>query len=474
MTKEMEPMKATENKDVNWLNSCCVKDLLPAKFCYLFSYAFLGSTVPYLTIYFYGLGLPVSQAGLANGLRTIFPCFLGPLFGMLADKTGRTKLVWQVLTSLMVIIFFIAPWLFASVAEKQKEQLNTCLEHPSIPIVTFTNGTQNTKYQEEQFHYTLFFVALTWGSLVGTFGFTTMAFLDNSVIALVKKHETQSSYALQRIFAPVGFTLSSLISSLAVKLYAKNAYITKYNAIFYCSFPIGILYFISITLLPNGISRVEQERGKNLFRIKITKILQNVEFSCFLITVVILGVGFSVVTGGFLLFFLEEIHTPKTVVGVIVGVASLAEAMIYPYSSKIRTLIGGNYPCSIAAVLSFSLRFLLLSFIKNYWFAIPIQLLHSIGYGLFWVAAIEYTNEVAPKNVVATIFNIVIQLYNCFASVIANIGGGILYQNLGGRLLFQIVAAICGIWGITLVLFYVKWRCFGSKDHNHEKYESIA
>ena len=468
-------MKATENKDGNWLNSCCVKDLVPAKCCYLFSYAFLGTTVPYFTIYFYSLGLTVSQAGLANGLRTIFPCFLGPLFGMLADRTGRTKLVWQVLTCLMVISIFIAPWLFAPVAaEKQKEQPDTYLEQPSIRIITFTNGTHNAKYQEEQFHYTLFFVALAWGSLVGTFGFPTMAFLDNSVIALVKKHETKSSYALQRIFAPIGFTLSSLISSLAVKLYAKNAYITKYNVIFYCSFPIGILYFISITLLPNGTSKVEQESGKNLFRNKVTEILKNVEFSCFLITVIILGVGFSVVTGGFLLFFLEEIHTPKTVVGVIVGVAFLAEAMIYPYSSKIRTLIGGNYPCFIAALLSFSLRFLLFSFIKNYWLAIPIQLLHSIGYGLFWVAAIEYTNEVAPKHVVATIFNIVLQLYNCFASVIANIGGGVLYQNLGGRLLFQIVAAVCGIWGIILVLFYLKWRCFGSKNHNHEKYESIA
>lgn len=126
-----------------------------------------------------------------------------------------------------------------------------------------------------------------------------------------------------------------------------------------------------------------------------------------------------------LVVLFEEIHTSKAVVGVVVGVASLEKAMIYPNASKIRNLIGRNYPCCVAAV--FSLRFLLFSFIKNYWLAIPVQLFHSIGYGLFWVATVEYTNEVIPSSISATVCNIVVQLCNCFGNAITNIRKGTLY-----------------------------------------------
>ena len=473
---EARYLLANENSGGSCLSSCFIRDLALAKLCYLFLYAFIGSIVPYLTIYFYSLGLTVSEAGFISGLRTILPCFLGPLFGMLADRTGRTKLIWQILVVLKVIGFFIAPWLLSPFALQQNEEANTEGGHWSPrPNITFTNGTHNTKSGEEQFHYTLFFVVLTWGSLMASFGYPGRAFLDKSVIALVKKHEPKSSYGLQRIFAPIGFTVSSLLSGVAIDLYAKNAFITKYNVIFYCSFPFGILHFIFITLLPNKTRKKEGKKGESFFKKEVIKIFKNVEFDWFLVTVIVLGIGFTVVNGGFLFFLLEEINTPKSVVGIIVGVASFTEVMIYPYASKIRKLIGGHYPCFIAAVFSFSLRLLLLSFIKNYWLAIPIQLLHSIGYGLFWVAAIEYTNKVAPASVVATVFNIVVQLYSCFANFIANIGGGILYQHLGGRLLFQVIAAVCGIWGIILALYYIKHSfSLGSKDHDHRKYKVIT
>ena len=70
--------------------------------------------------------------------------------------------------------------------------------------------------------------------------------------------------------------------------------------------------------------------------------------------------------------------------GVVFAVASLTEVIIYPFSAKIKKLIGGNFPCFIAAVFSYCLRFLLFSFTKNYLLLLPMQLLHLIGYALFW------------------------------------------------------------------------------------------
>ena len=100
MKEESERLINHANKEVSWSNTCCIKDLVPAKLCYLFQYAFIGTIAPYFTIYFFSVGLTVSQVGYINGLRTIFPFFFGPLFGMLADKTGRTKVIVQILVVL--------------------------------------------------------------------------------------------------------------------------------------------------------------------------------------------------------------------------------------------------------------------------------------------------------------------------------------------------------------------------------------
>lgn len=288
---------------------------------------------------------------------------------------------------------------------------------------------------------------------------------------VVKKHETRASYGMQRIFAPMGYAVTSFLSGIAIDLYSKHPFITKYNVVFYFSFPFGVFFFVSATLLPTPAKAEEEKQKKRLLRSEVLELMKNVEFTFFLITATVLGVGYALIKG-FFLFLMEEIHAPKTVMGGVVAVASLSEVMIYPFCSKIKKLIGGNYPCFIAAVFSFSLRFFFYSFMKNYWLAIPIQMLQAIGFALFWAAAVEYTYEAAaPKNIGATVFNIVVLLYHCFATIVSNIGGGILYECLGGRVLFQIMGSLCGIWGIILVLFYMRNRIFFKrKDHQPEEY----
>ena len=460
MKEESERLINHANKEVSWSNTCCIKDLVPAKLCYLFQYAFIGTIAPYFTIYFFSVGLTVSPVGYINGLRTIFPFFFGPLFGMLADKTGRTKVIVQILVVLKVTGFFIAPWLFAPFAVPQ-----------TLLTTNITNATINAETKTELFHYSLFFVAFAWGSFIATVGFPLVAFVDQCAMLVVKKHETRASYGMQRIFAPMGYAVTSFLSGIAIDLYSKHPFITKYNVVFYFSFPFGVFFFVSATLLPTPAKAEEEKQKKRLLRSEVLELMKNVEFTFFLITATVLGVGYALIKG-FFLFLMEEIHAPKTVMGGVVAVASLSEVMIYPFCSKIKKLVGGNYPCFIAAVFSFSLRFFFYSFMKNYWLAIPIQMLQAIGFALFWAAAVEYTYEAAaPKNIGATVFNIVVLLYHCFATIVSNIGGGILYECLGGRVLFQIMGSLCGIWGIILVLFYMRNRIFFKrKDHQPEEY----
>lgn len=91
MTEASQNLVITENKRDSRLNSWCVKDLVSAKLWNLFLNAQIGAVAPYTTIYLFDTGLTVSQVGYIKRLRTIFPFFIGPLFGVVADKTGRVN-----------------------------------------------------------------------------------------------------------------------------------------------------------------------------------------------------------------------------------------------------------------------------------------------------------------------------------------------------------------------------------------------
>ena len=150
---------------------------------------------------------------------------------------------------------------------------------------------------------------------------------------------------------------------------------------------------------------------------------------------------------GFLVLLLDQVHTPNAVMGVVFVVASF----------------------------SYCLRFLLFSFTKNYLLILPMQLLHMIGYALFWSAVVEYNKEVVSRYVATAVSDIVISLYYSFANIISNIVCGVLFQYVGGRLILKMMAAANGIWVLVLVLFNMKYsNCLKKTDHQEKEYIAIA
>lgn len=234
------------------------------------------------------------------------------------------------------------------------------------------------------------------------------------------------------------------------------------------------MFVIFSVFLSKAVREENVKKDKNSFKSEVVNLFKNTEFSFFIITVIILGVNFAL-GGGFLVLLLDQLHTPYAVMGVVFAVASLTEVMIYPFSGKIKKLIGGNFPCFIAAVFSHCLRFLLFSFTTNYLFLLPIQFLHLIGYALFWSAVIEYSKEVVPRHIAATVYDIVVSLYYYFANVISNVVCGVLFQYVGGRLMLRIMAATNGIWGLVLVLFFMKYsNCLKKTDNQRKEYIAIT
>ena len=114
----------------------------------------------------------------------------------------------------------------------------------------------------------------------------------------------------------------------------------------------------------------------------------------------------------------------------------------------------------VAAFVNF-FRLLLLSFITEAWMAIPIQLLHAVGYGLFIQAMNKQTKIVAPQKIFSLLHSFLHMAYFNVASVIAHIAGGIFYDKYGGRKLFRWTSFINLLWSVVLlfqILFLMNKR----------------
>lgn len=428
---------------------CCISELIPGKISLFTQYACMASFLPYINIFLVEIGLSVSQAAMINGIRNAFAFFLVPAIGFIADYTKRQKLVMQVLM-ISFPIQILTPF-YASLFVKKNNQVST-LKNSTNSTKTL-NLTSNS-ITNEVFNEKLFFAMLGWLTFMATFGNASFAFVDGAIIQLVKKHNEQTSYGLQKLFGPIGFTLGALVSGAAVDVYStKNPFLTKYTAIFFCFFPFSVILFTTTLFL-----KIPNHERETLKPVKLViELCQNMRTVIFLLTVTISGISYMLING-FLLLLLEELETPKTVAGVILAISSVSEIFIFPACSKIQQILGGAFPCFIMSLVFYFIRFMVFSLAGNYWLILPVQFLHAISYALFWTAALEYNHETTPRSILVTMTNIMVALFFSFGNFFSNIAGGIIYQYLGGQALFQIVGSICLAWSIFLLLYYIKYE----------------
>jgi MFS transporter, DHA1 family, multidrug resistance protein len=65
--------------------------VLKPKIYYFFVYGAMASLIPYLVIYYQGLGLSGSQIGLLAGIPTLISLLSTPVLGGLADATNKKR-----------------------------------------------------------------------------------------------------------------------------------------------------------------------------------------------------------------------------------------------------------------------------------------------------------------------------------------------------------------------------------------------
>ena len=448
--------------------------MLPAKCaCILFG-GILGLHVPFLNIFLTSVGLSASQAGFISGIRYIASLLSGPLWGILADYTGRRKLIMVFICIGSAFPIFTMPWI-ANVIYPLVNN-GTCVSQRNT-----TNNTSLTltdKECEEERHVkleTLFYIFLAIVVFGSMFVIPISGYVDAIVINVIKTDENNASYGAQRNFASLGFGVFIFVGGWAADKYNYSG-MSQYTAVFY------MYVLLCLLLIPVGCYLVEQETegGENAVRDnlittthteqinrgtrsrensisrKVLLLFKKLDVVFFMITVFISGLANSLFLNFSLLLVQDTMNVSKTEMTLITVTGTLSHLLIFPIASKLIKKLGGTSPSIIIGTFSYFIRFLSMSYVSSFWIIVLLQMLHGIGFALSWAAMMEYTHKISPKDIVVTMFGILSGIFFSLSAIVSNMVGGVVYETYSGRILFRWGAVICGVWTGLMIIYYGK------------------
>ena len=361
---------------------------------------------------------------------------------MIADRYQKHRLVVAILCIMALLLLCLQPFVSIPLGDKNT---NVCpLVNNSLSV---TNGKVNTP-QHTHLFYTMLALSIAYSFLDGC----TSGFIDAAVILKIDCSKKQPDFGYQRLFADTGFVFGAIISSIVIDIFPSSK-ITCYSAVFVVYFPIGICLTVSTLILFHGLSfrKRKAEEGIGISK-KLWKTLYQGNILFLFCTIIIMGIGNALFVY-YTFLFLKEINAPNPVLGLSIFVAAVASVFSFAFSTRLISFIGGTWRVMALCTLSYTIRYIVLSYLKNLWIILIIQPLHGFGYALFIAATIQYLNYISNIANLTTMYSIMNALHYGLSDLVASNAGGHLYKLIGGRHLFLGYGILVAIWTLFIIIF---------------------
>ena len=355
--------------------------MLKAKALYFFYFAALASLLPFLVLYFESLGLSGRQIGVLNSLYPLMALVAAPVWGLLADATGRSKalLMLAATASLLVLL-----------------------------IPTTTN----------------YVYLIVLSGLFSLFVAPLVPMLDHTVLGLLSGQKGR--YGRVRLWGAVGWGLSApVVGSVTDQAGLAWAFYS------FGGLMLGLVMVVSSLKIPPVETK---DRSRPAFSSFLTS-----SWLAFLLLAFLGGVSLNV-TGNFLYLYMADLGASGRIVGASLTVSTLSEIPFMFFSRGLLKRFKAR-PLLLFALLIFVLRLVLYSFITVPWLLLPVQLLHGASFSLLWVAGVAYADSLAPASAGATSQGLFSAVVMGLGGVVGSLVGGVLYDALGPAGMFQVVAA---------------------------------
>ena len=372
-------------------------------------FAAIGSSVPYLTLYYKQLGLTAGHAGILNGVR-LFTEFIGsPLWGMVGDKFRIRKIIL-----FMSLVSYAAGTLLLMTVQPQNQQcIKTEANKTEIAPLIFTSGGTvklGDDKQDQRFEnhvspaaytrkvdeseiteiFIIFLVIIFTSQIIGSVVFTMP---DALVVGFLK--ENVHAFGSFRVWGEVGVAGGSFLIGGVINFYQSEVCgetVKNYFISFY--FFAGFIALAIFTVTFMKVSYADPETSSKVTVMPLVKELLKFRNAVFVIVAIYLGMLNGVESFGF--WYLDDLGAKPYMVGIAAGLRYTIAMFAYFASEIVISKLG--HVCTIAVSLALYVAvYQGLAFVLNPWLAVVLFSAQGLLYGISWVACVVFGATVSLR-----------------------------------------------------------------------------
>ncbi len=366
------------------------------KALYFIYYASHGVFFSFITVYYYAIGFSGSQIGLITAA--------GPLVAIGAN------LLWSV--------------------------LNDSLKRPRLTLMITIGGAALASLAFPQFRS--FAVVFVLSTLYQFFFNPGQPLIDSLTFSMIG--QDGNDYGRIRVWGSVGFTLAAVVSGVVLNR-------TGLVWMFVANSATLLIALLFVKRLP------DQKAGFAAMKLNgFLKFVRQADWVVFLGCTLLLFLGTSGLQF-FLPVYLSQMGASESLIGLNWAIQAIAESVLMVFSAglfrrlRLEWLLAGSFAF-------YGLRMALYSLIPTPGWALVIGLMHSVTYGLFWIAALNFVHRITPPELKTTgqgLFSACMGLSIALGSLI----NGWLYDGLGPVRLFQMDGLFCLLAAGLFVYWFI-------------------
>lgn len=354
--------------------------MLRPKAFYFFFFSAIAALSPFLILYYESLNFSGQQIGVLSALSPLMMLAGAPLWGMVADATGRHKTVLVSLMGLSLVAVLALSLANTFGALLLLVASYTFLIAPVIPLG------------------------------------------DTAVLKLLG--DQKRNYGRVRVWGAVGFGASAPIVGWLVERFDLSW--AFYLYIFFMALCMLACLGLPVT------TKTDKFQASSLTDFLSAPWL-------FLFAAVFLGGAGLAVSGNFVYLYLAELKAAGLIVGLALTFAVVSEVPLTFYGKQLLERFSTQH-LLIASLLFLALRLFLYSLFNSPALILLVQLLHGFCFAIMWIAAVSYADEFAPEGKTATAQGLLGAVMMGLGSTTGGLLGGYLYDALGASIMFRVLA----------------------------------
>jgi PPP family 3-phenylpropionic acid transporter len=342
------------------------------------------------------------QAYLLRGLYFLVFCCTAswlPLFADLCHSRGFNGLQTAILLSATPFLMLVLQPLNGMIADRLGYK-------PSLLAASLLTAICYLGYLIEGGFYWMLTVTI----LMSAFYNNLQPILDSLSLQIARRSST-FSYGSLRLAGAAGWSFTGIVAGQLIDL--TNIRIIIWIA----SASMFLVFLLALALQP-----VEKKEALLFSSLKPVKELLSTQLLILLGAVLLVSAGGTTIWNFYSLYMKEQGAT-ASLVGYGLSLQGLCELPFFYFSARILMRWGIKKTLFIT-VMATALRLLLYGLIHNPAAVIPVELLHGISWSLFWVACVEYVNQLVPEEWMATGQSLLYAAYYGAGAIAGNLWTG--------------------------------------------------